>query len=436
MTKPSRAVSGVNRRIFIGGLGVAAGIKAAGRSAVATPGPSEQINLAMIGVGGHGFGRLKEFLKHKDVRIATICDLDQRHVDRAIQEVSQVRGAKPKGEKDFRRVLEDPEIDAVAIITPDHWHAIPTVQACEAGKDVFVEKPLSYSVAEGRAMVDAAVKFKRVTQMGNHIHNDLPNYRRVVERVRSGTLGKITRVQCWKTTPRFNWGFPSDEPVPTGVDYDMWLGPAPTRPFNKLRFHNSFRHFWDYSGGSALDFYCHIADVAFWALDLKAPKSVSAVGGRYLVQDATETPDCLEAVMEFPGLTFIYTFHPLVPTGLERFGGIGCVFQGTEATLVTNYDKHEVLVNGAPVPDFPTPARSIPDSPGHIREFLDAVKSRNLDTTCNIRYGHQLTKPALLANLAYRTGERIYWDDAKEDIVGDSTARSMLSRVFRKPWSL
>ncbi len=161
--------------------------------------PNDQIVLGMIGVGGQGTSRLRQFLSQPDVRIGAICDVDRAHTDRAVAEVEKAGGHKPKAFADFRRVLEDPEIDAVAIVTPDHWHALATVRAFEAGKDVFVEKPLSYSVAEGRMMAEGSLKYKRVTQMGNHIHNDLPNYRRVVELVQSGKLGRITRAHCWKT---------------------------------------------------------------------------------------------------------------------------------------------------------------------------------------------------------------------------------------------
>src|SRR2546425_1352768 len=181
----------ISRRIFLGSAVAGAALTALNRRALAGHSPNDQIVLGMIGVGGMGTSRLKEFMKHDDVRIAAICDVDRRHLDRAVAEVEKVRGGKPRGFGDFRRLLEDKEIDAVAVVTPDHWHAIPTVHAFKAGKDVFVEKPLSYSVAEGRAMADASVAYKRVSQMGNHIHNDLPNYRRVVEIVHSGKLGKI-----------------------------------------------------------------------------------------------------------------------------------------------------------------------------------------------------------------------------------------------------
>lgn len=398
-------------------------------------GPNDQLTVGMIGVGNQGTGRLREFLKHPDVRIGAICDVDRSHVDRAIALVEKEKGYKPEAIPDFRRLLERKEIDAVAIITPDHWHAIPTVQAFEAGKDVFVEKPLSYSMAEGRAMADASLHYKRVSQMGNHIHNDLPTYRRVVEMVRSGKLGKIARVHAWKTSMprRLREGPPT---LPAGFDYDFWLGPAPKHAYDPLRAHGSFRHFWDYSGGSFIDFWCHISDVAFWAMDWKAPTAISASGGRFYVEDRTETPDMLEAVLEFPGALFLFSFRPTPLPGFEHMGHIGCLFEGTEASLVTNYDTYEIWVKGKKVPDFPKPEPSIPDSPGHIREFLDAVKSRKLDTTCNLRYGHQLSKCGLLANIAYRTGHKLHWDDTAEQIKGDREANAYLVRQFRKPWKL
>lgn len=428
---PSEAVS---RRVF---LGAAAGLATViHRPLIARPAPaSEQIRLALIGVGGMGTGRLKEFLTHPDVHIAAICDVDQRHRDAAVALVDRARGYRPESVGDFRRVLTLRDVDAVAIQTPDHWHAIPAVRACEAGKDVFVEKPLSYSVAEGRAMADASLTGQRVTQMGNHIHNTGPNYRRVVELVRSGALGRITHVQCWRT---YGGALRTQEPAtqPRELDYDFWLGPAPSRPYHPLRSHLTFRNFWDYSGGTFIDFWCHIVDVAVWALDLHGPRSVSAIGTRFIARDETETPDTMEAVLEYPELLLSFSLRPAPLPGFTHMGGIGCVFEGSDATLVTNYTRHEVWVKGARVDDFPRPAPSIPDSPGHLREFLDAIKTRQLDTTCNVRYGHRLTKPGLLANISHRTGRRLRWDDARERIVDDGEANRYLTRKFRKPYTL
>jgi predicted dehydrogenase len=426
----------VSRRVFLGTAAAGLGFAAVHRPVFARRSPNDQITLAMIGVGGMGTGRLRQFLQHPDVRVAAICDVDRRHVDRAIALVEAARGEKPKALTDFRQVLEDREIDAVAVVTPDHWHAIPTVRAFEAGKDVFVEKPLSYSLAEGRAMADASAKYKRVSQMGNHIHNDLPNYRRVVELVQSGKLGRITRVQIWKTSNTDAWKHENPPTLPAELDYDMWLGPAPKRPYEPMRCHNTYRHFWDYSGGTFIDFWCHIVDVALWALDLKGLRSVSAAGGRFFLNDPTETPDTVEATLEYPDLILTFSLRPTPLPGFEHIGHLGCLFEGTNASLVTNYQTNEVWVAGKKVEDFPRPDPTIPDSPGHLREFLDGIKTRNLETTCNVRYGHRLTKLGLLSNIAYRTGRRLRWDDQRERIIDDDDASKFLSRKFRKPYKL
>ena len=433
----------VSRRRFLGSVAGGLALSALNRRILATQQPNEQLVLGMIGVGGMGTNRLREFLKHSDVRIGAICDVDRAHVDRAVAEVEKAGGHKPKTFGDFRQLLNDKEIDAVSVVTPDHWHALASVRAMEAGKDVFVEKPLSYSVGEGRMMVNAASKHKRVTQMGNHIHNEHANYRRVVELVQSGKLGRITRVHLWKTGGGAGGGGrggggrpPRPTTPPPTLDYDFWLGPAPKRPYHPLRSHGSFRRFWDYSGGTFIDFWAHIFDVATWALDLKAPRAITSVGGRFFTNDETETPDTLEAVLEYPELLAVFSLRPTALPGFEHLGHIGCLFQGSEAWLATNYTDHEVWVKGKKVDDFPRPAPTIPDSPGHLREWLDAIKSRNLETTCNVGYGYRVTKPGLLANISYRTGRRLQWNEATERFVDDKDANKYLSRRFRKDYKL
>jgi predicted dehydrogenase len=422
------------RRGFLRRAGAALPLSASSYRALAGASPNERINVGFIGVGGMGTGRLRQFMAQADVNPAAVCDVDQTHVDRAVEEVRKQRSTAPRAFRDFRKLLELKDIDAVMIATPDHWHAIPTVQACQAGKDVFVEKPLCHSLAEGRAMLEAAQQHGRITQLGTHIHNDFPNYRRVVELVRSGMLGEVRRVYCWIRSNDRGIGNPPDGPPPDGLDYDFWLGPAPQRPYNPNRGHGRFRNFWDYSGGVFIDFWCHITDVAYWALDLKAPKSVSAAGARFLSNDNGETPNVMELVYEYPGLILSWTVHPKGVPGFES-QSIGCIFQGSEATLLAWYQGHELYVGGKHVPDFKRPDPSIPDSPGHIREFLDSIKTRK-PTTCNLEYAHRLTKGGLLGNLAYRIGRRLYWDDDRESIVGDSAAQQMTARRYRKPWRL
>ncbi|MBM3785638.1 MAG: Gfo/Idh/MocA family oxidoreductase, partial [Acidobacteria bacterium] len=379
--------------------------------------PNNRINVGFIGTGGMGMNRLRGFLRHADVNPVAICDLDSAHVDQAVEYVKKERNATPKTFKDYRQLIASKDIDAVCVATPDHWHALPMIQACQAGKDVFVEKPLSYSIGEGRAMVKAARAHNRVTQMGNHIHNDQPTYRRVVEHIQSGTIGKIQRVAIWKTSETKGIGAPPDSAPPATLDYEFWQGPAPKHAFNKNRSHFNFRYYWDYSGGMFIDFWCHITDVAYWALDLKAPKSASASGRRELTDDNAETPNLMEVQYEYPGLNVVWSLNPQGPPGFENWG-IGCAFQGTDGTLVNDYNRFKLLRKGKEETDLPQPSVSIPDSPGHIREFLDSIKSRKI-TTCDVEYGHRLTKAGHIGNIALRTGRRIQWDDAKEQVVGD-----------------
>jgi Oxidoreductase family, NAD-binding Rossmann fold/Oxidoreductase family, C-terminal alpha/beta domain len=207
--------------------------------------PSGRIRMGFIGVGGMGVNRLKGFMRHPDVDVAALCDLDAARLKAAAEVVTQANRPSPMMTSEYRRILESKDVDAVCIATPDHWHAMPMVEAARAGKDVFVEKPLSYSIGEGRAMVNAARKYGRVTQMGNHIHNDLPNYRRVVELVRSGILGKLRHVNVWKTSETKGIQSNGETAAPAGFDYETWQGPAPRRPYRSARSHFNYRFFWD-----------------------------------------------------------------------------------------------------------------------------------------------------------------------------------------------
>lgn len=412
----------------------ALGLASSAARAQSGAGPNDRINMAFIGLGGMGSGRLEGFMEHPDVNVTALCDVDESHLSHAVAMVEKKRGKRPPTFHDFRKLLEQKDVDAVCVATPDHWHALPTIWACKAGRDVFCEKPLCYSVGEGRAMVAAAAANNRITQLGNHIHNDYPNYRRAVELVRSGLLGKIDRVSCWIQSDNKGMGRPPDSAPPPELDYEFWLGPAPKRHYNPNRSHFTFRYFWDYSGGVFADFWCHITDVAYWALDLQAPTSVVSLGNRNL-DDNGETPNQMEVVYEYPGGQMLtWSVGPNGFPGFENHN-IGCLFQGSEGTLLVDYTSHQLFVKGKPVTDFVRPPQTIPDSPGHIREFLDSIKSRKV-TTCNVEYAHRLTKGALLGNIAYRTGRRLRWDDAKERFPDDRAAQQFVTRRYRKPWKL
>jgi predicted dehydrogenase len=393
--------------------------------------PSEKIVLGFIGVGGMGTGLLNTFKRFPDVAIAAVCDVHEPHARRAQSEA----GGKPAIYDDFRRVLDQKDIDAVAIATPDHWHAIVTVLACQAGKDVYCEKPLAHRVCEGRAMVRAAEKYKRVTQMGNLIHAG-DNYRRVVEIVRSGVLGKISKVRVWLAADRSGMGRPADGVPPAGCNYDFWLGPAPKRPFNPNRFTFNWRYFWDYGGGILTDFCCHIVDLVHWAMDVNAPETISAVGGRYALADNAEVPDTLDVTYEYQKgdrkFLMVWSHTDANAHGLEN-KGLGIMFQGTEATLVADYGTYRIIPEKGR--EITEPPPSLPRSVGHHREWLDAQKTRS-QCSCHFEYGHRLTTVGNLGNVSLWTGEKLRWDPVAEQIINHPEANRFLTKEYRAPWAL
>jgi len=397
----------------------------------ASDSPNEAIVLGFIGVGGMGTGLLNIFKGFEDVRIAAVCDVHEPHALRAKEEA----GGKPEVYGDFRKLLDRKDIDAVVVATPDHWHAIPTIKACQAEKDVYCEKPLSHRVAEGRAMANAAAKHKRVTQMGNLIHAG-ENYHRVVEIVQSGALGKIVKTRAWMTADRPSFGRPADTSPPAGCDYDFWLGPAPERPFNINRFTFNWRWYWDYGGGILTDFCCHLIDLVHWSMDVDAPRTISATGGRFGTDDSAETPDSLEVSYEYEkdGEKFLLQWSQ-IDVNDHGFDGkpSGVMFQGTEGTLVTNYNHHEIFPNqGKSIPEVP---KVLPRSVGHHREWLNAIKTR-ATCSCNFEYGHRLTSVGELGNISLWTGETLVWDREAERITNHVDANQFLTKEYRKPWVL
>jgi predicted dehydrogenase len=399
---------------------------------VRTPVPaSEKIVLGFVGTGGMGTGLINTFKNFPDVEIAAVCDVYEPHLRRA----QSAAGGAPEAVHDFRRVLDRKDVDAVVIATPDHWHGITTILACQAGKDVYCEKPLAHRIQEGRAMVSAAEKSRLVTQMGNLIHAG-ENYHRVVEIVRSGVLGKISKVRVWLAADRSGLGRPADAPAPEGCDYDFWLGPAPKRAFNPNRFTFNWRYFWDYGGGILTDFCCHIVDLVHWAMDVEAPLSVSATGGRYALADNAEVPDTLDVTYEYQKgdqkFLMVWSHTDANTHGLES-QGLGIMFQGTLATLVADYNSYHILPEHGRKIDLPKP--SLPRSVGHHREWLDAIKTR-ARCSCHFGYGHRLTTVGNLGNISLWSGEKLRWDPATERIVNHTDVNQYLTKEYRKPWTI
>jgi predicted dehydrogenase len=390
--------------------------------------PSEKIRVGFIGVGGMGSGTLNGFLGHEDVDVPVVCDVYAPNANQAREKIEKVRGKAPDMIKDFREVLDRKDIDAVVVSTPDHWHALPSILACQAGKDVYCEKPLAYSIAEGRAMVKAARANNRVTQMGTQVHAG-ENYRRVVEVIRSDGLGKIHLCRVWIAMARErdnNLGHPPDSEPPAGLDWDLWLGPAPKRPFNKNRFLFNFRWFWDYAGGVLSDMGCHIMDLVHWSMQATAPLSVTSSGHRYATDENLETPDTHDVIYEYPGsdgkpaFNVVWSHMAANTHGFEN-RGLGIAFYGTNGTLVADYGKFEIFAEKGRMDGFKEPEPSLPRSPGHHREFLNAIKSRER-CSCDWEYGHRLTSAVLLGNVALKSSKKIRWD-AERELCVDASGR-------------
>jgi predicted dehydrogenase len=404
-------------------------------AAAAAASANDKIRLGVIGCGGMGKGDLATFLLYPDVECPVICDVDDAMLGEAAKVVEDKRGRKPDTVKDFRRVLERKDVDAVLVATPDHWHALPTIHACEVGKDVYVEKPIATSIDEGRAMLTAAAKFNRIVQMGAQRRSS-PTYAEAIGFVQSGKLGKVGLVRAWAY---LDWikpiGRPADAAVPAGIDYEMWLGPAPRRNFNPNRFHFNFRWFWDYAGGLMTDWGVHLIQVLLWAMGSEPPKAVTASGGKYVLDDNSETPDTQIAVYEFPSYTLVWEHKVGIGLGLYNRPW-GMAFVGTEATLVINDNGWEILRE--PSKDS-LEAKKYPGGvdprPAHVRNFLDCVKSRQQPVE-NLEVGQYISTVAHLGNIALRSGRRVVWDAKAEAVVGEPAADRLVGVKYRSPWKL
>jgi predicted dehydrogenase len=399
-------------------------------------GANDKIVIGVIGCGGQGRWNMRDFLRQPDVQIAAVCDVYDANLNQALE----MTDGKAIGYKDFRKLLERRDIDAVLISTPDHWHALPTIYACEAGKDVYVEKPLSHTVNEGRRMVDAARRNKRIVQVGTQQRSGT-HFQRAVEVVRGGKLGKISFVRTWNYSNELPQGIgnpPDTNPLP-GLDWDMWLGPAPYVPYNRNRCLGNFRWFWDYAGGKLTDWGTHLIDIVHWAMDVDAPTSVFAAGSKYYIQDNRETPDNLEVIYEYPGFMMNYSNRILNDHGIDGHS-YGIQFQGTQGTVFVDRAGYEFTPEPQRIGDESTPATakafraegSAQHLP-HVRNFLDCVKSRQTPNS-DIEIGHRSTSAAVLGNIALKVKQKIVWDGKKEQILGNPEATKLLTKEYRNPW--
>ncbi|MDE0125581.1 MAG: Gfo/Idh/MocA family oxidoreductase [Bryobacterales bacterium] len=402
---------------------------------------NERLTVGMMGFRGRGRGLLNGFADMPDVTVKTICDVDQRLFDRSVAEVSDRQGRAPGVESDFRRLLDDPDIDIVVMGTPTHWHAIPTVLACQAGKHVYVEKPAGHNIAEGRAMLDAARKHDRVVQVGIQSRSGT-NYEEACEYIRSGVLGKVAFAKGWESARQRGIGYPPDEPVPDGVDYEMWLGPAPKRPFNRNRFHGSWRWFFDYGAGDLGNDGVHRVDYArrglaagFEAMGRTLPDwptAVSAAGGKLFFDDAQEWPDTLVVTWDYPGATLMYEMRNWQPNPIDGEAEGAAVYGENGYVVIGNgswraFDEHHrIVARGASTKND--------DDARHKRDMLNAIRDGGRPA-CDIEIGHCASGLVHLGNIAWRTDRKLRFDPETETF-GDDEANRMLGRKYRKPWIL
>ena len=391
-------------------------------------GANDRIGLGIIGCGNKGQSLWKAFLAQPDVEPVAVCDVYRPYLEKGLE----MAGGRARGHHDFRKLLEDPAVDAVVIATPDHWHALQTVAACRAGKDIYVEKPLSLFVAEGRTMVNEARRHKRVVQTGSQQRSGA-HYKRALELVRGGHIGQVHKVDAGFTR-NVGPGFDAkDLPVDAAnLDWDLWLGPAPKVALDPFRCLYHFRWFWDYSGGQMTNFGAHHLDIVRWVLDAPGPTSVAGFGGRFAVKDGGETPDVQEVIYQFPNTVVSWSTRE-INRGKDNFD---ILFYGTKGTLGLSRGGFEVLPESddgkALTAALKEEGSDLTSS--HVRNFLDCVKSRE-KPNADIEEGHRSATMCHLGNIATRLGRSLSWDAQAERIRGDAAANRWLRRRYRAPWS-
>ena len=400
---------------------------------------NDKIAIGLIGAHSQGMSDLRQALKQPSVECIAICDIDESVLsDRAV-EVEKIQGTKPKQYKDFRKLLENKDIDAVMIGAPDHWHAYMLIAACQAGKDVYVEKPLANSIGECDLMVKAVRKYDKVVQVGQQQRSG-DHWQSAMEYIKSGQLGQLRKTLIWAN---FNYGIGQlkvpDEAVPAGVDFDMWLGPAPQRTFNRARFHGSWRMFWDYGGGLMTDWGVHLIDMALWAKNITSgPLGAASSGGNFAYPDhAHETFDTMAVTYQMPDHEITWGNTAGIQSG--PWGrNYGLAFIGNDATIVidrTSWDLIPEMENGK-YKTAAMPQQAGHDShEAHVKNWIECLKLRK-DPQCPIETGRLAALYSHIGNISLRTQSRIVWDETNKNFGNNTAANNLLMPAYRQPWTL
>ncbi len=424
----------MTRREFLGtgaGAAVCAGAASIG---VAGASPNERVRVAVLGCGrGRALARWFSTVQHSEV--VAICDPDSRRSSTVCGEIERRTRRRPLQVVDFRTLLDEKHVDAIAVATPDHWHAPATILACAAGKDVYVEKPASHNIREGRLAVKAARRYDRIVQHGTQLRS-APHYREAWAKIREGLIGDIKVVKAINNQRRGRLEPRPDEPVPKGVDYDVWLGPAPKRPFNPNRFHSGWHWHWDYGTGDIGNDGVHQIDIGRWALGLGAPNAVSCSAAKLGSRgDAQETPDTMVVTWEYDGLLFVFEQRDFTPYRMpgHRFDNDN-IFYGDKGFLMIDRHGYRFFIGNEPGPSS-EPKWNDPGT--HYQNFIDCVRSRKREELiADIEEGHQSALLCHLGNIAYRTGRRLRFDAKTETFVGDDEADQFLGREYREGYRL
>jgi predicted dehydrogenase len=361
-----------------------------------------------------------------------VCDIDDANFAKPLKAAESNGGKAPRTEKDFRRLLDDRSIDAIAIAAPDHWHALLTVMGCQAGKDVYCEKPASHNVVEGRRMVEAARKYNRVVQLGIQ-RRSMPHVKEAIGRVQSGELGKVGMARAWIHQKRPNIGHGTPGPVPAGVDYAMWQGPAPDRPFMSNRFHYNWHWFWNWGTGEIGNNGIHGLDVARWGLGAEAPLTVASSGGKYFFDDDQEVPDTQVVTWEFPHACLVWEHRMWSKHGTEKMS-FGIAFYGEKGTLLVDAKGYRIEDPDSPGKPFESEP-SAGSASGHVQNFLDCLKSRERPNA-DIEIGHLSTRLCHLGNISQRVGRKLTFDGVTESFPGVPEANQLLSREYSRRFEM
>jgi len=395
----------------------------------------DKVNVALMGLRGRGLTMARWFGGLSDVNIPVVCDVDSTVVGPAMKIVTEAKGKQPQLVSDIRRVLDDKSIDAVIMATPIHWHAPGTILACDAGKDVYVEKPASHNVREGRLMVEAARRNKRIVQVGTQSRSR-PVTQRFIDLVQSGKLGRVSMVKVMNCQMRKNIGHLPDEPVPAGLDFDTWTGPVPKLPFNRNRFHGTVNWNWHYGGGDLLNDSVHFVDVARWALGVNYPTDVSGMGRKLFFDDDQQTPDHMELTFNYKDKVISYEHRLWVPYRLEGSENTVAAYGTNGMALMGRWQggHWEVRVfdsKGAMVSSDREPEQ---DQNSHARNFIDCIRSRKTPNA-DVEIGHISTAVCHLGNIVARINRNVRFDGAAERILDDGEAGKLLARDYRSHWS-